>query len=759
MVKLEKNEKKLFELSFKKRFHGENDMKINRVILTNQFIRIQYITYIYNNKRVKKNKEQLYIDLNSIHILEGYPEIYYKAGFRKVILQILFSNTNIEIELKCKRKKRKCINEINTFIKKTSEALEEYIDCKIANIEPSVNFVEVDKVKKFLIKLGPSITELTPKTIKKLRTDFPIPKEHDIIWANCTFNRICSGVVFTQKGIFIKNNILDENRKIIDVSFHFWRYEYIESPFFELNTEDILKKDLDEIIVNYSNIAYENQMKEELEYIGNFIYNNYFVYKEKLDEFIESDARFIAKHKNQVNTRHGFYAEKYNNTNDIRNGLNAEIIGNLNEKDGADRKIKKFFKTTKIQTKCYKTYKDTIDALFDDNNNFRYFDKNNKLMISEIPRDQFDDAVNYLSCIMLGIEKCDKLKNRDIKIIDFKKFNNKIDKYIFHSDIQKTVDAVNVNLSKELNDKELAELNKQLENVKKQAEKMLIKMDCDYKQYVNMAKAGNIDSLKFDAKNAAVVFTSVFPKTLVLNIANNYRNCDSIKEIFQTSFVSAGQSSVTAFTKQVLVSQFYKTNLPKFFHIEESKQFKNSPVDCLFTIATLSIPNIVETFRKNITYGQLMKNTLVLTGSVVGGVVGAKIGGTIGRRFLWIIGEFFGAIIGGLIGQKQGAKIAKNKADEYREDDIVIFSRLYYAYVEMLVVDYVMDEKEIKQLYDVLKKERPSDLVRLNKQFLNHDCSEKYLLNYITKKIKRIIVNRPKINDYDILNAIEIINT
>lgn len=51
--------------------------------------------------------------------------------------------------------------------------------------------------------------------------------------------------------------------------------------------------------------------------------------------------------------------------------------------------------------------------------------------------------------------------------------------------------------------------------------------NCTYRQARNIAKAGNIDSLKFDAANGAIVATSAFGVSAVIAFATSMWNGDS----------------------------------------------------------------------------------------------------------------------------------------------------------------------------------------------------------------------------------------
>ena len=153
---------------------------------------------------------------------------------------------------------------------------------------------------------------------------------------------------------------------------------------------------------------------------------------------------------------HGFAAERGNNLIDKIKGSNAIVIGDNNVKNGADRIIiQKTGETIFIQDKYYNTASASINACFDDNGTFRYFDSDSKPMQIEVPKDQYDKAVGLMK---------EKIKNGSVPGI----------------------------------------------TDPDEAERIVRKGNLTYKQAVNIAKAGNIDSLKYDAANGIVSSSAAF---------------------------------------------------------------------------------------------------------------------------------------------------------------------------------------------------------------------------------------------------------
>lgn len=88
---------------------------------------------------------------------------------------------------------------------------------------------------------------------------------------------------------------------------------------------------------------------------------------------------------------HGFAAEIMNHENDIFSGKKAQIVGGDCAKNGADRIVDGI----KIQTKYYEEANKSIAAAFD-KNGFKYLDDNGVPMQIEVPKDQYDKAVQAM---------------------------------------------------------------------------------------------------------------------------------------------------------------------------------------------------------------------------------------------------------------------------------------------------------------------------------------------------------------------------
>jgi len=203
---------------------------------------------------------------------------------------------------------------------------------------------------------------------------------------------------------------------------------------------------------------------------------------------------------------HGFAAERANNMIDKFHGKKVEIIGDNNVKNGADRM--EYYKDGSyqlIQTKYCRTAAASVDSCFNQDG-FRYVDGNGKPMSIEVPSDQYEAAVERMS---------DKIRSGKVRGV----------------------------------------------TDPKEAKNIIKRGNITYKQAVNIAKAGTVESITYDAINGMVVSASAFGISAIVSLATSIWNGDefdvAIKRATYTGLKVGGASFVTS----VLASQLSKAGL------------------------------------------------------------------------------------------------------------------------------------------------------------------------------------------------------
>lgn len=381
--------------------------------------------------------------------------------------------------------------------------------------------------------------------------------------------------------------------------------------------------------------------------------------------------------KYKTKTGHGFSAEDANALNDILKGKKVEKVGLSNEKNGADRIVN----NQPIQTKYYKTASGTVESAFDSNGFYKY--KNQKL---EVPSDQYDEAV--------------------------KRFAEKIR--------QGKIEGV---------------------NDPSQAKNIIKKGDVTYKQAKNIAKAGNIDSLKFDVKNQIISTSYAFGISFAINYYTLRYNGYSKKEAVTQSVKSSLKSSGLVMTSGVLTQQFLRTTLGRNL-ASVSTVFSKQIVNCIYktqlgkqaihkvassqvgkqvsggaaknvatkTLRTNAITGIVTTvvltapdfyraaFTKTISWTQFSKNFVVNASGVMTGIGGGVAGGAAGGSLGGPIGTVIGGVAGGIIGGVGGAIGAKKLADMVSKDDSKEIYDMITDEISSLASEYLLSKEEFESI-------------------------------------------------------------
>ena len=244
----------------------------------------------------------------------------------------------------------------------------------------------------------------------------------------------------------------------------------------------------------------------------------------KITQNIEFDTQLMKAH---TKGGLGFMAEDANSLHDRWRHKQVEDIGRNNEKNGADRIVDGVY----IQTKYYDTAAKTINSAFDvETGMYRYYQKTDgKPMLLEVPKDQYEQAVNLMR---------EKIKEGKVAgVTDPKEAQT------------------------------------------------LVKAGCvTFKQARNIAKAGNIDSLLFDAKQSVVSTASSLGISFIINFAIlNYKKIDT-GDALKISFVESIKTGGSVFISSVLVRQFFKTAMGRGL-LTTSTQASKSAVNSVYNYA------------------------------------------------------------------------------------------------------------------------------------------------------------------------------
>ena len=337
-------------------------------------------------------------------------------------------------------------------------------------------------------------------------------------------------------------------------------------------------------------------------------------------------------------TGHGFAAEDANNINDILRGMSSKVIGTSNELNGPDRVANGVF----LQSKYYRSASATVAAAFDSSSGYYRYEG----QVLEVPKDQWEDCVKFMR-----------------KRIEQGKV----------PDTRNPADAA----------------------------KIVRQGSVTYQQAKNIARAGNIDSLIFDAKTQVVTSISVFPISFAVTFAHSRWRGESVKDATIAALGCAALSGSTMILTGVVSTQLLRTGIEAFGatsirngvqaiartpagkevarriataslgkpvagaaavnHV--SRLLRTNAITAAVAAVVTSTPDFYRAaFKRSISWQQLAKNTTINTAGVVTGTAGwiggAAGGAAVGSAFPGI-GTVAGGVIGGIAGSL-GAGIGGN---------------------------------------------------------------------------------------------------
>ena len=206
---------------------------------------------------------------------------------------------------------------------------------------------------------------------------------------------------------------------------------------------------------------------------------------------------------------HGFAAERANNLEDRLHGKKATIEGDNNVKNGPDRAIHQpDGAKVLIQSKYCATGRTSINGCFENGGSgeFRYFDSNGKPMVIEVASDTIEDARKAMA---------GKIENGQVKGV---------------TDPEKAKEIVQPG-------------------------------HFTYQQAKNIAKAGNLDSIIYDAKSGAVISLSAFGVSASITLAISIWNGEEPTVALKNAAFSGIKIGGTTLVTTVLASQIAKSSI------------------------------------------------------------------------------------------------------------------------------------------------------------------------------------------------------
>lgn len=408
----------------------------------------------------------------------------------------------------------------------------------------------------------------------------------------------------------------------------------------------------------------------------------------------------------------------------LLNGTKVEHVGSTNVKNGPDYVLTSSDGTiTQVQCKYYRTASETISACFEDGV-FRYYSDTNVPMTIEVPKDQYDKAVLLMK------------------------------KRIANGQVPGVTDP-------------------------EMATEIVREGSVTYQQAVNIAKAGNIDSLIYDAKTGCVTALSAFGISAVIQYAVSRWSGEPVEVALKNSLYTGLVVGGNAFITSVLSSQLTRTGLnsllvpgseavikiigPKAAAVvvnagrvgltpiygaaamkSAARMLRGGVIVNTVSFFVFTIPDTVELFRDRISGKQMLKNASVTVGGLAGAAGGAAGGAAIGTAIFPGIGTTIGGIIGGLAGGI-GVSIGVDAvADLIAEDDADEMLDIIQMEFQNLAEEYLLNTGEAShvsaELQSILDAGKLKDMFSSNN---HHDFArgiiEPVIKNEIGKRAKVVL--------------------
>ena len=279
-----------------------------------------------------------------------------------------------------------------------------------------------------------------------------------------------------------------------------------------------------------------------------------------------------------------------------------------------------------------------------------------------------------------------------------------------------------------------------------------------YRQARNIARAGNIDSLMFDAKTQAVTSTYVFAISFAINFAHGRWSGQSTEEAMKGAFGPALAAGGTTLIIGVIGAQLLRTRaaaigairvrdgLRAVSHTNIGRQaihriaagslgkpvygaaatnhvsrlLRSNTITSVAATAVMTAPDFYRVaFDGSISWTQFTKNLSVNAAGVGGGVGGwmggAAVGAAVGSA-VPIVGTAVGGVVGGIAGALgggiAGSRAAKAIADGMVEDDSKRMIRALQDEIQVLASEYMLTEDEVQRIASIVKETVNQDWLR-----------------------------------------------
>ena len=262
----------------------------------------------------------------------------------------------------------------------------------------------------------------------------------------------------------------------------------------------------------------------------------------------------------------------------------------------------------------------------------------------------------------------------------------------------------------------------------KDASKIIRKGNITLKQAVNIAKAGTIDSLIFDAAHGAVIGLSAAGISSTIILARALWNGEDLDTAIDMAMYSGIQAGGITFVTSVITSQVTKTGVSNLLIKPSNELVKLLPstvrkqllaairdgapiygaaasknlakllrgnfITQVITVLVLSSNDIWHYAQGKISGKQLFKEVTTLVSGLIGGsIVGA---------LLVPLGPV-GIIIGGIIGTGLSSEAMRRLLNQFIEDDAIKLVEIVNRRLAILANEFLLSKSELDLVVEILR--------------------------------------------------------
>lgn len=429
---------------------------------------------------------------------------------------------------------------------------------------------------------------------------------------------------------------------------------------------------------------------------------------------------------NANNKGHGFAGEQANHLLDKLTFKDATIVGSDNKKNGPDRIVEGI----EIQTKYCASASKSISECFE-NSQFKYYNSEGKPMIVEVPKDQYESAIQAME---------ERIKKGQINGVS-----------------------------------DPAE-----------AKKLVKKGKITLEQAKKIAKAGTIEGVTFDAINGIKVAGGAMGLSALVTFAASLWNGEDVESALELSvkqsLITGGESWATfILTQQIARTSLENSLRPATDYVTKeligskgaaklskiisgktihgaaatnhlSKLMRGNVVAAAITTAILSANDVTNLIRGHISGSQAFKNILEKGVGVLGGLGGFVAGAAAGAKSGVLIGSATpipgatvgGGIIGGVVSGVLASKGSKVVLDKIIDDDSVALIPIIEDEFIDLAQIYLLNKSEIIMTTELLMK---VDYGTTLKEMFGCKDYSNFARNMIESLILDVISTRNKIRN------------